>query len=354
MERKSFLIYKNWADAINALPDEYQLEAYKALISYGVSGEIPKDTSQIVGALLISFSVGMENNILSYEKRVANGKKGGNPNFQKGKPNPYYVKNATEVGEEKLNKKEKSVSEERFEERKEEDDFEKEVERENLANYNKIYERSGGLEPVQNFVSFANFKKSKEDLDEYFDAYMKDFTDNLDDFEKEALAEEKKDNQRKPKDNQDITKDNLNDNDNNNDNENRNDNENDNDNDNTDNLLSQAKIESRSERVLFYLDCLNDKLDNVFNNKDLELDEQVYYYYKDLFYKMSFEKSLKLGSMSLEVDDGIKEYLDVFRQGDKEIVKLLYECYDAIFVKKDVKNRFKYAVSVIYNRMKGL
>ena len=35
--RDSFVIFKNWAEAINALPEENQLETYKALVSYGLN-----------------------------------------------------------------------------------------------------------------------------------------------------------------------------------------------------------------------------------------------------------------------------------------------------------------------------
>lgn len=77
--RDSFIIFKNWADAINALPEEYQLEAYKSLVAYGTSGQMPDDISQVTKALLISFSVGMENSICRYNASVNNGKLGGRP-----------------------------------------------------------------------------------------------------------------------------------------------------------------------------------------------------------------------------------------------------------------------------------
>ena len=35
--RESFVIYKNWAEAINLLPEEFQIETYKALVEYGLS-----------------------------------------------------------------------------------------------------------------------------------------------------------------------------------------------------------------------------------------------------------------------------------------------------------------------------
>lgn len=77
--RDSFIIFKNWADAINTLPEEYQLEAYKSLVAYGTTGQIPDDISQVTKALLISFSVGMENSICRYTASVNNGKLGGRP-----------------------------------------------------------------------------------------------------------------------------------------------------------------------------------------------------------------------------------------------------------------------------------
>lgn len=77
--RDSFIIFKNWTDAINTLPEKYQLEAYRSLVTYGTTGKIPEDISQITKALLISFSVGMENSICRYNASVNNGKLGGRP-----------------------------------------------------------------------------------------------------------------------------------------------------------------------------------------------------------------------------------------------------------------------------------
>ena len=77
--RDSFVMFRNWADAINALPEEFQLETYKALIDYGTNGEIPENLSPIAKAMMISFSKGMEKNIASYNASITNGKKGGRP-----------------------------------------------------------------------------------------------------------------------------------------------------------------------------------------------------------------------------------------------------------------------------------
>jgi len=91
--RDSFVIFKHWASAIEVLPEEYQLETYKALVSYGVNSKIPENISPVAQAMLISFSKDMETNIAKYNASVENGKKGGNPNFKKGQANPYYNKN---------------------------------------------------------------------------------------------------------------------------------------------------------------------------------------------------------------------------------------------------------------------
>ena len=77
--RESFVIYKNWAEAINLLPEEFQIETYKALVEYGLTGKIPDNVSAICNAMLVSFSKDMERNIERYNLAVQNGQKGGAP-----------------------------------------------------------------------------------------------------------------------------------------------------------------------------------------------------------------------------------------------------------------------------------
>ena len=79
MQRESFVIFKNWVEAIEALPEENRYETFKALADYGLSGEMPENVSQITRALLCSFSAGVERNLERYQSRVENGKKGGRP-----------------------------------------------------------------------------------------------------------------------------------------------------------------------------------------------------------------------------------------------------------------------------------
>ncbi len=77
--RDSFVVLKNWAQAIEELPEEYQLECYKALMEFGLTGEIPEGISPITKAMMTSFSTSMANNIARYQASVENGKHGGRP-----------------------------------------------------------------------------------------------------------------------------------------------------------------------------------------------------------------------------------------------------------------------------------
>ena len=77
--RDSFVVFKDWAESIEALPEEYQLEGYKALAYYGLHGEPPTDTSPVITSLMISFRTVMKDNIARYNASVENGKKGGRP-----------------------------------------------------------------------------------------------------------------------------------------------------------------------------------------------------------------------------------------------------------------------------------
>lgn len=78
-KRESFVICRHWIDAINALPVENQLETYKALGEYGLTGQIPQDISPLSHAILLAFSKEMDNNIARYNASIENGRRGGRP-----------------------------------------------------------------------------------------------------------------------------------------------------------------------------------------------------------------------------------------------------------------------------------
>ena len=70
---------RDWVNAANALPEEYQLEVYKGIAQFGLTGEIPEGLSQVANAILLSLETRMKNNIARYNASIENGKKGGRP-----------------------------------------------------------------------------------------------------------------------------------------------------------------------------------------------------------------------------------------------------------------------------------
>lgn len=78
--RDSFVMLKDWIEGIESLPTyKEQLEAYKAVSRFGLTGEIPENLSKSVKPLLIMLKGGMERNMARYRASVENGKLGGAP-----------------------------------------------------------------------------------------------------------------------------------------------------------------------------------------------------------------------------------------------------------------------------------
>ena len=70
-----FIFYESFAEAINLLPTEDQLEAYKAICSYGITGELPEFDSNAAQAIFIMAKPQIDAN----QKRRAGGATGGRP-----------------------------------------------------------------------------------------------------------------------------------------------------------------------------------------------------------------------------------------------------------------------------------
>ena len=93
--KKTFLFNADWYEVLVDYPSEIRLEVYEAVIRYAVSGTL----SELRPQAKMAFSFikrEIDFNQKKYDERVSNnresGKKGGNPNFKKGKSNPYYSK----------------------------------------------------------------------------------------------------------------------------------------------------------------------------------------------------------------------------------------------------------------------
>ena len=95
VDRESFIFYQSFENGIQHLADNEQLQVYRAISRYSLSGEIPQLTGYAAMAWELIFPVlnkqrkGFENGV----KGAEFGKLGGNPNFKKGKRNPYYQDN---------------------------------------------------------------------------------------------------------------------------------------------------------------------------------------------------------------------------------------------------------------------
>lgn len=72
---EGFIFYESFAEAINLLPTQDQLEAYKAIIAYGLYGDLPEFDSNAAQAIFIMARPQMDAN----KKRRAGGASGGRP-----------------------------------------------------------------------------------------------------------------------------------------------------------------------------------------------------------------------------------------------------------------------------------
>lgn len=87
--KKHFLFNYEWAEVLSEYSGEVRLEVYDAIIRYAQSGTL----SELKPQAKMAFSFikkEMDRNETKYMETVSNGKRGGNPNFKKGTPNPYY------------------------------------------------------------------------------------------------------------------------------------------------------------------------------------------------------------------------------------------------------------------------
>lgn len=92
MERDSFIFYRSFFEAIDEVDEKQQLIVYRAIAIYALNREEPK-LDGIAKVLWRLIKPQLDANWKRYDngcKGAEHGVKGGNPNFSKGKPNPYY------------------------------------------------------------------------------------------------------------------------------------------------------------------------------------------------------------------------------------------------------------------------
>ena len=83
MERKSFVFYRDWANAIRGLSDEIRLQVYDAIIEAGLYGCVKTDIAPMAGLAMKFVLPQLERDAQHYESQCAknrlNGAKGGRP-----------------------------------------------------------------------------------------------------------------------------------------------------------------------------------------------------------------------------------------------------------------------------------
>ena len=97
--RMSFSFYRSFRDALQDFPDEIRLKLYDAISNYALDLIEPNLTGIANGAWKLIKPL-LDANIKKWtdgKKGSEYGRKGGNPNFAKGKKNPYYQDKEAEI-----------------------------------------------------------------------------------------------------------------------------------------------------------------------------------------------------------------------------------------------------------------
>lgn len=97
--RMSFSFYRSFRDALQDFPDEIRLKLYDAISDYALDFIEPNLTGIANGAWKLIKPL-LDANIKKWRdgnKGAEHGRKGGNPNFAKGKKNPYYQDKEAEI-----------------------------------------------------------------------------------------------------------------------------------------------------------------------------------------------------------------------------------------------------------------
>lgn len=78
-ERKGFIFYKSFYEAIKSTPKESQLEAYNAIFEYAFNGTSPEPSDGTARAMFILMKPNIDSAASRYRANVENGRKGGRP-----------------------------------------------------------------------------------------------------------------------------------------------------------------------------------------------------------------------------------------------------------------------------------
>ena len=103
MKRDSVLFYRSFAEAIKKLPENNQLDAFWAILNYGLDGEVAEDG--VAAAILTAFRAVIDKNNRKFENRLNKTKK--NKEEQTGTNENKQEQTETNEGEKGERRKEK-------------------------------------------------------------------------------------------------------------------------------------------------------------------------------------------------------------------------------------------------------
>lgn len=103
MKRDSVLFYRSFAEAIKKLPEKNQLDAFWAILNYGLDGEVAEDG--VAAAILTAFRAVIDKNNRKFENRLNKTKK--NKEEQKRTKKNKQEQTETNEGEKGERRKEK-------------------------------------------------------------------------------------------------------------------------------------------------------------------------------------------------------------------------------------------------------
>lgn len=100
MERPSFVFHKEWLNQLAELPEDAQKHYALAIVKYALEGKEPEYSNPFEKAWFASIKSRIDADGEKYQERCERNRKNGskskgNPNFEKGKTNPYTSKEIT-------------------------------------------------------------------------------------------------------------------------------------------------------------------------------------------------------------------------------------------------------------------
>lgn len=119
-------------------------------------------------------------------------------------------------------------------------------------------------------------------------------------------------------------------------------------------LNNSKRSGSRSEQVMFYLDFLRSNANQVIESLDFETRPDPIERFCNIADKVSYSKVISSLDPAVSVEDYLNVLTNYFRRDYKQSYEMISECFEIVDRNERVRNKFAYAVAVLYNRIQGV